>query len=152
MKALADLLKKIIRIETKADRLFVKILKDSNVQAQIIDFNLEQMYEGGIDSEGRSLGEYATITVQYYKPLARSLGNDGRTDHITLKDTGEFYKSFRIKVENDGFKITADTIKEDTDLAQIYPDVIGLTKESKQMVSELITPYFIEAIRKELLV
>jgi hypothetical protein len=80
------------------------------------------------------------------------LGNDGRTDHITLKDTGEFYKSFRIKVENDGFKITADTIKENTDLAQIYPDVIGLTKESKQMVSELITPYFIESIRKELLV
>ena len=152
MKALADLLKKISRIETKADRLFVKILKDSNVQAQIMDFNLEQMYEGGIDSEGRSLGEYATITVQYYKPLARSLGNDGRTDHITLKDTGEFYKSFRIKVENDGFKITADTIKENTDLAQIYPDVIGLTKESKQMVSELITPYFIESIRKELLV
>jgi len=63
MKALANLLKKIIRIESKADKLFIEILKDSNVQAQIIDFNLEQMYEGGVDSEGRSLGEYATITV-----------------------------------------------------------------------------------------
>ena len=152
MKALADLLRKIIGLEKKADKLFIEILKDSNVQAQIIDFNLEQMYEGGIDSEGNSLGQYAQITVSYWKPLARSLGNDGRTDHITLKDTGEFYKSFRIKLENDGFKITANAIKEDTDLAQVYPDVLGLTKESKQMVSELITPYFIEAIRKELLV
>ncbi|MFZ9893418.1 MAG: hypothetical protein ACO3FO_06545, partial [Candidatus Nanopelagicaceae bacterium] len=118
---------------------------------QIIDFNLEQMYEGGIDSEGNSLGQYAQITVSYWKPLAKSLGNDGRTDHITLKDTGEFYKSFRIKLESDGFKITANTIKEDTDLAQIYPKVIGLTKESKAMVSELITPYMVEAIRAQIL-
>ena len=65
MKALADLCRKIIGLESKADRLFVEILKDSNVQAQIIDFNLEQMYEGGIDSEGRSLGQYAQITVSY---------------------------------------------------------------------------------------
>jgi hypothetical protein len=151
MKALADLLKRIIGIEKKADKFFVEILKDSNVQAQIIDLNLEQMYEGGIDSEGNSLGQYAQITVSYWKPLARSLGNDGRKDHITLKDTGEFYKSFRIKLENDGFRITANAIKEDTDLAQIYPKVIGLSKESKAMVSELITPYFIESIRAQIL-
>ena len=44
MKALADLLRKIIGLESKADKLFVEILKDSNVQAQIIDFNLEQMH------------------------------------------------------------------------------------------------------------
>jgi len=151
MKALADLCRKIIGLERTADKLFVEILKDSNVQAQIIDFNLEQMYEGGIDSEGNSLGQYAQITVSYWKPLARTLGNDGRTDHITLKDTGEFYKSFKIKLENDGFRITANAIKEDTDLAQIYPKVIGLSKESKAMVSELITPYFIESIRAQIL-
>jgi len=151
MKALADLCRKIIGLERTADKLFVEILKDSNVQAQIIDFNLEQMYEGGIDSDGNSLGQYAQITVSYWKPLARTLGNDGRTDHITLKDTGEFYKSFKIKLENDGFRITANAIKEDTDLAQIYPKVIGLSKESKAMVSELITPYFIESIRAQIL-
>ena len=151
MKVLADLCRRVIGLEREADKLFVEILKDDLVQAQIIDFNLEQMYEGGIDSEGNSLGQYAQITVSYWKPLARSLGNDGRTDHITLKDTGEFYKSFRIKLESDGFKITADTIKEDTDLAKIYPDVIGLTKESKAMVSELITPYLVEAIREQIL-
>ena len=151
MKALADLCRRIIGLERTADKLFVEILKDSNVQAQIIDFNLEQMYEGGIDSDGNSLGQYAQITVSYWKPLARSLGNDGRTDHITLKDTGEFYKSFKIKLENDGFRITANSIKEDTDLAQIYPKVIGLSKESKAMVSELITPYFIESIRAQIL-
>jgi len=151
MKALADLCRRIIGLERTADKLFVEILKDSNVQAQIIDFNLEQMYEGGIDSDGNSLGQYAQITVSYWKPLARSLGNDGRTDHITLKDTGEFYKSFKIKLENDGFRITANAIKEDTDLAQIYPKVIGLSKESKAMVSELITPYFIESIRAQIL-
>jgi len=151
MKVLADLCRRVIGLEREADKLFVEILKDDLVQAQIIDFNLEQMYEGGIDSEGNTLGQYAQITVSYWKPLARSLGNDGRTDHITLKDTGEFYKSFRIKLDKDGFKITANTIKEDTDLAKIYPKVIGLTKESKAMVSELITPYMVEAIRKEIL-
>mgnify|MGYP007121703504 CR=1 FL=1 len=89
------------------------------------------------------------FSQSYWKPLARSLGNDGRTDHITLKDTGEFYKSFRIKLENDGFRITANAIKEDTDLAQIYPKVIGLTKENKAEVVVIVAPYLAEIIRKE---
>jgi len=151
MKALIKLCKKTIALEKKANKIFTDILKDSNIQAQIVDLNLSQMYDGGIDSEGHELGHYAAITVSYYKPLASSLGNDGRSDHITLKDTGEFYKSFKIKITSEGFIIQADADKGDTDLSQIYPKVIGLTKENKAEVGVIVAPYLAEIIRKEIL-
>ena len=151
MKALINLCKKTISLEKKANKIFTTILKDSNIQAQIVDLNLSQMYDDGIDSDGAELGHYAAITVSYYKPRAASMGDDGRTDHITLKDTGEFYKSFKIKVTSEGFIIQADADKGDTDLAQIYPKVIGLTKENKAEVGIIVAPYLAEIIRKELL-
>jgi len=149
MKALIDLCKRTIAVD--GDEVFVNALKDEGVQAKIVSFNIIQMYDEGIDSDGNSLGQYAQITVEYYKPLAKTLGGDGRTDHITLKDSGDFYKSFRVKLLSDGFQITADAIKEDTDLSVVYPKVIGLTSESKAMVAKLITPSIVDLIRKEIL-
>ena len=37
MKVLADLCRRVIGLEREADKLFVEILKDDLVQAQIID-------------------------------------------------------------------------------------------------------------------
>lgn len=125
--------------------------EDKSLQAQIIDLNTQsQMYELGVDAKNQSLGEYAPITIEFYKPLAASEGRDGRTDHVTLKDTGAFYDSFEVKVEDDGAQINADTRKGATDLLTIYPHIVGLTDESINEIIPEVRELFIQAVRGRL--
>lgn len=125
----------------------VRVFNVRSLQHDIIELNTEeQLYERGVDSEGRSLGAYSFVTKYHYKPIAAKEGRDGRTDHVTLKDTGDFYRSFRFKNEKDGFYFEANTIKEDTDLAEVFgKEIIGLTNQSKADVSRWIK----EPLQKE---
>jgi hypothetical protein len=126
------------------------ILKDPYLRAEIIDLNQAQMYEQGVDAAGDSLGEYAPITKSYYKPLAASEGRDGRTDHVTLKDTGDFYRSMEIKTISDGIHLIADYEKEDTDLKVIYPHALGLTPESKMVILPGIRSVLLDKIKNQM--
>jgi hypothetical protein len=101
----------------------------------------EQLFEKGIDALGASLGEYSDFTKAVKK------ANGQRLDHITLEDTGEFYKSFAIKVQNGGFLIIADGQKEDTNLFDRYgKEVLGLTDENLQIVIDAIKEKIIPII------
>ena len=97
----------------------------------IIDLNtIDQLYNEGIDSKGIQLGEY----TNYTKSLKQAKGE--RTDHITLKDTGAFYSSFRVSLVGNSIKITADAQKEDTNLFKEYGiDIVGLTEDSMSVVA-----------------
>ena len=76
---------------------------DREVQDEIIRLNTEdQLYEEGIDSQGRSLGEYTPYTIE----IKKSKGQ--RVDHITLKDTGAFYASFKVRATKTDLIIEAD--------------------------------------------
>lgn len=107
------------------------LFDDSNFRKLIIDLNQEQLYEYGIDSNGNSLGEY----TPYTKQLKQEKGQ--RIDHITLKDTGDFYNSFQLIFNNsDGsIQIIADGQKEDTNLFREFGiDILGLTEENMDVV------------------
>lgn len=119
------------------------IFNDGTLQAQMIDLNRRQMYEFGVDSKGITLGEYAPATINYWKPRAASEGRDGKVDHVTLKDTGEFYDSIKIKNEN-AIIFEADMKKPGTDLEIIYPDALGLNDESKNEIFPEIQERFVE--------
>lgn len=114
----------------------------------IIDLNtIDQLYNEGIDSKGKSLGEYSAYT----KSLKQQKGQ--RTDHITLKDTGEFYNSFRIVFTGNALQIVANPIKDDTNLFREYGiDIVGLTEDSMSVVTtkalQLIKPYIKQQLLK----
>ena len=97
----------------------------------IIDLNtIDQLYNEGIDSKGIQLGEY----TNYTKSLKQVKGQ--RTDHITLKDTGVFYKSFKVALIGNAINISADAQKEDTNLFKEYGiDIVGLTEDSMSVVA-----------------
>ncbi len=115
------------------------ILKNKDFQKFIISLNQnDQLFDEGIDSLGVSLGEYSDFT----KFEKKRKGD--RFDHITLLDTGGFYKSFKITVSDGGFTMSADPIKEDSNLfVDFGKEIVGLTQENKQIV--------IDAIRKRIL-
>lgn len=89
------------------------------------------MYEKGIDGFGKSLGQYSPFTKQFKNTIAGRLGRDTRSDHITLRDTGEFHRSIRVRLQRDGIKIDSDPIKEDTNLLVEYgEEILFLTEEN----------------------
>lgn len=124
------------------NRLMRDSIDDATLKAQIIDLNQSQMYDKGIDAKGETLGDYSPVSVAKYGK---------RPGHIQLKDTGEFYDSMKVGVEEDKFVITGDTNKGDVDLANIYPDALGLTTESKDEIIPEITQRLTEKIKEEIL-
>lgn len=122
------------------------LFSQTSFRKLIIDLNTqEQLFEQGIDSKGRSLGEYSTYT----RGLKQNKGQ--RVDHITLKDTGEFYRSFSLKLEGASFRIVADAQKEDTNLFKEYGiDILGLTEDSMSVVTTAAIPIIQKYIKDNL--
>lgn len=106
-----------------------------------------QLYDKGIDASGRSLksigGDYSAFT----KSLKAAANLP--TNRITLFDTGDFYRSFKVVPATDGFIIQANTIKDQDDLRVRWGDnILGLTDESKTKLVEYIIEDFITEVNK----
>lgn len=120
---------------------------DRESQWEIIRLNtIDQLFGDGMLSDGTFLPDYSKTSVEVYgKP-------DG---HIKLKETGQFYRSFVVKVDPKGFEIIADTNKGaglNDDLAVRYGiDILGLTDENQNLVTEMLTNNYIEYVEQKLL-
>jgi hypothetical protein len=122
-----------------------KILSNESMQAQIVDLNQQQLYEKGLQADGTPTGEYAPITKAYYKPLAASEGRDGRSDHITGKDTGETYRSMQVVAKPEGFVIAAD---DRNGFFDVIDKGLGLTNESISEIRPEFRETMVEEVRK----
>jgi hypothetical protein len=127
------------------------LFQGQEFREQIIHLNTtKQLYERGIDSEGNSLGEYSPTTV-FIKLFERSPTQV--VDRVTLKDTGEFYKSFNLYQDSErNIHIEADTVKDDTDLVERYGAILGLTNESMAILIDTALPIVINKIKNEIAV
>lgn len=96
-------------------------------EGHIIKENIYQMYDLGQDIKGESLGEYTDIS----KWMKQQKGQ--RTDHITLRDTGDFHKGMDMKKSGESqkeseFEIKSKDWKSDM-LERGFPDIFGLNEE-----------------------
>ena len=86
---------------------------------------------------------------KYYKT---AISGSQRYDNVTLNDTGEFYDSFRVVRVGTSIKITAETMKEDNDLIQVWgKDILGLTDENLQKVIDAARIFLIPRIKEKIL-
>lgn len=115
-----------------------------------------QLFLHGEDATGKPLksigGDYASIT----KDIKSAEGLP--IDRITLYQDGDFYKSWRFSQSEDGFTLSADTIKVDdftgevSDLTDRWgSNLVGLTNESIEKLSEELIPEVIRYILSTLL-
>lgn len=121
---------------------------DKDVQDEMIRINTEdQLEEEGIDSLGRKLGDYAPSTIAYKRRKGQ------RYDHVTLKDEGDFYNSFNVKVNVNEIIIDADdSSKYNKPLFEVWGvDVLGLTDENMTYIKEMILENYINFVLNELL-
>jgi hypothetical protein len=128
--------------------LFTDALQNETLQAEIIDLNQKQLYDEGVQADGTPTGDYAPITIAHYKPLAFSQGRDGRSDHITGKDTGETYDSMRPVIAYNAFTIEADD--RNNIFKDLLPQGLGLTSESLTEIQPEICELIIEGIKERI--
>lgn len=121
---------------------------DVEAQDEIIRLNTQdQLYDEGIDSNENDLGDYTPFTKQEKSSKGQ------RTDHITLRDTGAFYKSFRVIVKRDSFEIIADDVSiYDEPLTEVFGiDILGLTEDNLSWLGHFILFRYREYVSEKLL-
>ena len=140
-------------IDSNVNAIINILIKKPEFTDLIIELNtFEQLHEKGIDSLGVSLGNYAATTIEGTAQFAGRAERGLRFDHITLFDTGDFYKSFKVIVRNNNdsfFFIDADPQKEDTNLFQEWgEDIVGLTPESIEVLNKKLVVELQKEIKK----
>lgn len=131
MGDIGQTIKKFLNLDLKKE--VIKILNSKKVQDFVITMQQERLYNTGKDSEGESLGSYSPFTVVIKQEKGQ------RTDHITLRDTGEFYESMTFYANETELVFDADAQKEDSNLfADFGLDILGLTDFDRERLIELI--------------
>jgi hypothetical protein len=135
-----DSLTRLLTNITKLDRNeILKDIYDEAFEVFAIDKNkIEQLYNVGEDSNGNVLESYTANTRSI------KIRKGQPTDRTTLKDTGEFYDTFKLTFNFDlDFEISAND--GDKGLFDRYgKDIIGWTKENTNDIKEYIQKRFLE--------
>lgn len=123
--------KVISGIESESQRIVLSTKKT------LIELNQEQLYDYGIDSNGKPLRKYRPNTVAIKAEKGDIFA------YTTLFDKGDFYRGFDTIFKNDNVTIFSRDYKS-TDLQDKYGTAIfGLTKSNEDI-------YNYEIFKKEL--
>lgn len=130
------------------------LFQSADFRKLIIDLNTKsQLYQQGIDSKGIKLSEYSRNNGYSNRTKEIKQAKGQPTNRITLNDTGEFYRSFRVKLFSDELMIFANPLKDDDNLFDEWgTDIVGLTEESIVTLAEyakiIIKPYIKQQLLK----
>jgi len=132
MQILKDLVNRVMLLDERA--ILNQILISPIFQKWIIQMNQDQLFKEGINSSGVLLedigGQYSFATINGVPgkfPGKIELGLPSQW--VTLFNEGDFYDSMKIVVENGGFEITVDPMKNGVSLFKRYgKEVLGCTE------------------------
>lgn len=143
---------KVVQLANRTNVTFKLVLDNVEVKNLIIDLNTEeQMNNQSVNADGEKLntvgGNYSPVTMI----VSRLKGRPKKSiSQINLKDTGRFYKSFRVQIGLNEVKISAVTDFGDTDLEERWGNLVGLTDENLQILIDFAREKYIEYYRKHL--
>ena len=115
--------------------------KNREVLNLVVEMNTQdQLFDKGIRANKTKIGKYSPFTIE----MKRAKGQP--FNHITLKDTGEFYESFFAFVDSSGdIEIKTEPIKVDeftgleTNLLFKYgEEIVGLTPDNLDILNRKI--------------
>lgn len=117
-------------------------------QQKVVEANVEQLYKYGINSLGIRIDTYQPYTP-YTVRVKQEKGQP--YDRVTLRDTGDFQKSFEVVFEPVGFYITATDYKTQDLIDKYGAKIFGLTKENRQEIAvKYVLPVVTEEIKREI--
>lgn len=117
--------------------LFKATFDQTRVKTFIIQLNHARLQARGTDINGNVIGRYSVNTE------ILSGGEKRAGEPYNLKDTGEFYKSWVIKVGNDSLTIDADGQKEFIDWGADEIGAVGLDESNFKSLYLFVIPLLI---------
>ena len=131
-----------------------KIFNDPNIKEFVIERNQEQLWDRGIDAKGQVIKTYNALGGNVYSnfTMIEKAKKGWRTDVVTLKDTGKFYKTFKVGTQpeyaeiNANFEVHGESIAQNVDVTNI----LGLTQENMPLLIQYIKPLFIKEFKATL--
>ena len=132
-----------IKLISEIEVIAFEILQDESLGEQIIETIQDRIYDDGIDANGEILRTDEAIESNnpaYSFNTYFIKGNKGqKTSNVTLKDTGDFYKSWEIIESFDGIDLEADFKNIYDNFMMSYEDandfenaILNLNKEEKK--------------------
>ncbi len=138
---------------------FNEFFNDRNVQELIIKLNTEiQLFNEGITAKGegfnsKSGGVYTRFTEELNLQNSFTVGGTTKEkkegEPYILFDSGDFFKSFRVKVNLTNFVIEANTAKPTQNLLD-FGEILGLTNENLQEVISFFEAFLLTEIQKQI--
>lgn len=112
----------------------------------ILDLNRNnQLYDKGLRADGSKVKPaYTSFTKKIKKEKGQVY------DRVTLKDTGDFYNSFKLNLTSFDFEIGATDSKTDELTAKYGEGIFGLTIENKRKLSDKLAKTLLIKIRKRI--
>ena len=128
-----DYMQKVVRAKNDLPKKTIEIVNRN--KSKILDLNREsQLFEKGIDSDGKSLLAYTSLTIRYKKQKGEVY------NRTTLLDTGDFYKGFDLLIRNNVISIYSKDSKQ-SDLVDKYGNIFGLIKDNQMILNyEILLP------------
>jgi len=127
-----------VRKYKNIDKVLNKIIKDNELE--ILAMNRDQMYEDGIVDVVKNLQwDYQPGTIKQKKRYAKYK----RTDHITLRNFGDFYDKMKLVIKATYFYITSTDYKWPKFSSGEwgegrFENALGLTDKNKEELRGLI--------------
>ena len=143
-----------------------KIFSQNRIESYIIEEIQSRLYNNGIDANNKHLrtnrgqtlsgnGFYSNTTVKI-----KSLSNQV-FKHVTLNDSGHFYKTFELNASKTFYQIKANFKKPEGDIQDnfslMYNDkefdnaILNMNEnETNTFIKELFIPYFVQNLKIEL--
>lgn len=137
MEALYNIINSINQLNNSMI-LFKTMSKNPQLKKLVTELNTKKQLEFGELSTGEILPNYSINSQLFY----------GKPDiPIQLKDTGEFWRSFEVILEDDGFIINANDDKGEVELFEKYSeDVAGLTSKNMSIFVEALIPKIYDVV------
>jgi hypothetical protein len=145
-------LKSVIEVSKKETENLIE-----KFEVEILDFNKEQIFVFGEQSDGTDLtstnstvGVYSEFTEELNK--GKSFSFKGITkqkiagEKYFLVDENQFFSSFKVETNDKGFKIQALTKKPKVDLIAEYGDILGLNATNLEKLQIILINNLFEVL------
>jgi len=121
----------------------LKEVESGIIQGVIEDMNTQQLAKG-IGSDGAELPHYSDVSVEKYGK---------RPGAMTMKDTGDFYDSIKMKLKGNNITLISNDykMKAPIKLEWRYGALLGLTKKNqKKLATIYLTKEVADSIKKQI--
>jgi hypothetical protein len=145
MQKLDELISKLKSFDDEIIKVIEEVVREND--NTILDMNAEdQLFQKGITRTGveiASFAPYAPLTIEIKKLKGQP------TSRVTLRDEGDFHRSFYIEYQSDGFQIKASDGKTDDLIERYGGGILGLTDENfAEFANDYVKPALNELLRK----